>query len=1009
MVAVGGNNSELAISLSGTGSKLRLTIRDNSGLGYTTDTINIITLGKWHHAAGIFFSDTDRTVILDGSLANKGVGTTSAPVSGMNTTRLGSNGRFPGNYWDGLLFWGFIWEVALSEQQVVRLAQGTRPWEIEPQGIVFGPNSFTLYDTYSRSRLTSTGTTLDVPAPVRRFLPTKRYFIASSTTPSLIQPLSVVGSISPSQAAVQGIFSPFGVATNIDSVWSSNVATIKPTLVGLSLGVIKPGSLDSLEVFIKHVDFEIPNWKEFFQGPQNNYLSFRPARFRPSEYRPAKFRPAQGSPSAFLSQSSEAAFPDRPVSGGMGMTISMVSGTDGTYLEYSSSDEIYLLHTRFVLGHGTSSGGNLNLLKGLNETGNETFRVTYHCTTRTLVVNLPNNLSLSTMLNSQFPWHCIELKVDVLSGQADLWINGISRSTVVGPLGTLGTKRLWMGGISKDVETTGNLYLDEWIISNEYIGPVITKPVSDYADDPARWLVVYNTADTSSVTWAEYYRSSRRIPFANLAGFNLNTTEIVNESEYLFFRDVLIDYLKRNRLNEQILGLLLGYRVPAYVDLGGNGVLDSIPALLFDLGVQPKANPLAGNHLPERPKTSNLQGLRLTARIDAAELSGAQVLSTRADSLLANGIGNGDSARIMLDPYTTVGSSSIPVTNSMVEWANGIDRMRTRLPLELSSPTDPDEDVEFTTLFNDGFFWGWSSATPTLGFFGLPAGHRIFCFQLNTAQATCPTLRSLVASNWVETAIDSGYAAAAGSSRSYSISAIPYIRPFFEALRLGWTLAEAWFVSIPLPGEGLFLVGDPLLTVSFPKAGWDLYGPLESLERLIPESPDISLKEVDRSVALPSSLRPNDNQSSLYLIRHIDERGQTEAGSKVISTVNNNGTADHPPLMPCWPDNDTWPLLVEDGLVKPFILWDQSIHNCHISILELLGMTDDGNTEVLAIVDIQPLERFFQVNIPIPSANTCYWWRMSNSNGVNIETTRSQIIYRPQESLIVLQFVGVKP
>ena len=83
----------------------------------------------------------------------------------------------------------------------------------------------------------------------------------------------------------------------------------------------------------------------------------------------------------------------------------------------------------------------------------------------------------------------------------------------------------------------------------------------------------------------------------------------------------------------------------------------------------------------------------------------------------------------------------------------------------------------------------------------------MFCLQLDPGSVTGGTVRSGLESNWVEAAVGAGYVCAAGSSRVYSTGAVPYVRAFFEGLRRGWTLGEAWFVANPILGEGLFLLG----------------------------------------------------------------------------------------------------------------------------------------------------------------------------------------------------------
>ncbi len=96
-----------------------------------------------------------------------------------------------------------------------------------------------------------------------------------------------------------------------------------------------------------------------------------------------------------------------------------------------------------------------------------------------------------------------------------------------------------------------------------------------------------------------------------------------------------------------------------------------------------------------------------------------------------------------------------------------------------------------------------------------------------------------------------------GNMGQYNLSASPYARPFFDALRQGWTLAEAWFVALPLVRNTLFLTGDPLMTVAIPREGWDIWGPVELLEHLDAQTPSLALRESQRSASLPVALQPS--------------------------------------------------------------------------------------------------------------------------------------------------------
>ncbi|MEE9212269.1 MAG: hypothetical protein V3U29_06410 [Phycisphaeraceae bacterium] len=415
------------------------------------------------------------------------------------------------------------------------------------------------------------------------------------------------------------------------------------------------------------------------------------------------------------------------------------------------------------------------------------------------------------------------------------------------------------------------------------------------------------------------------------------------------------------------------------------------------------SNPLALDGTPTRPTKALLNNLRLTARIDAPDLITANSIVDRATSLINTGLGNGANAMIWLDPYTTPGPLTDPLIESMAGWAQSIDRMRTRLPIQLSADTDPQQEVQFNEIQSDGFFWGWSAVTPSAGFFASPAGARVFCFQLHTSAATAPTLRDAQPTNWVDTAIAAGYASAAGSSNSYTLSAVPYVRPFFEALRQAWTLAEAWLVALPALREPLFLAGDPLMTVAMPRSGWDIFGPIDRLELLDPSTASLALRESELNATLPTTLQPSTDQDSLYLIRHLDPLGRSEAGARVIRAIAVGSIAAIPPSPPIWPDIENWGVLIEAGLVVVTIAWDRPTRASRVASLALEGQIDGGTEQTLTTFTPDPNAHLVQVQQLLPAVSARFRWRITTDENATMETPWSATIRPVAEPSIPLQ------
>ncbi len=398
---------------------------------------------------------------------------------------------------------------------------------------------------------------------------------------------------------------------------------------------------------------------------------------------------------------------------------------------------------------------------------------------------------------------------------------------------------------------------------------------------------------------------------------------------------------------------------------------------------------------------SDLLGDRLTARLDGPDLDAVRALTERATNLIDQGLGDGSSATLWLDPFAGDGAQVQPHVDRMIQWSQHVDRMRTRLPLQLSGDVDdPYVDVDFVAVQDDGFVWTWSesySPAPSASFFATPAGKRVVCVQLHLNNATAISVRSASAGNWIECALDAGYAAGIASSRAYSDSAVPYARPFFEALRQGWTLAEAWYLALPYLREGLYLVGDPLLHVALPQRGWDVFGPLGRLESLAADAPSYALREGTRELSLPASLQPGGGEVGTYVMRHVDAEGRREASLASIRVMNSGGAAVMLPLAPVWPGHAVWPVHVEDAQLVLTVLWDRPLSTCRVETIELLGEVDGAAEMVLAEPAFDPRGSQVQVVLALPTEQGRYRWRIISADGVAVETAWSREV-RPQSA-----------
>lgn len=101
------------------------------------DSTSGYTASKWHHACGVIKAENDKKVYLDGG--NSGTDTTAHGTSGtIDMVNIGvwyQNGGL-NNPSDGRIAEAAIYNAALTENEVARLAQGYSPLLIRPDALV---------------------------------------------------------------------------------------------------------------------------------------------------------------------------------------------------------------------------------------------------------------------------------------------------------------------------------------------------------------------------------------------------------------------------------------------------------------------------------------------------------------------------------------------------------------------------------------------------------------------------------------------------------------------------------------------------------------------------------------------------------------------------------------------------------------------------------------------------------------------------------------------------------
>ncbi len=135
----------------------------SSSSGFSTNT--------WHHACGVFTSNTSRAIYLDGG--NKGTDATDITPAGLDRFGIGVLVRqnlF--GYFSGMIAEAAIWNAALTDAEAASLAAGFSPKLIRPQSLVaYWPLVRGLNDPVGGYNLTATGTV--VAAHTRIILPSR--------------------------------------------------------------------------------------------------------------------------------------------------------------------------------------------------------------------------------------------------------------------------------------------------------------------------------------------------------------------------------------------------------------------------------------------------------------------------------------------------------------------------------------------------------------------------------------------------------------------------------------------------------------------------------------------------------------------------------------------------------------------------------------------------------------------------------------------------------------------
>ncbi|QDP48630.1 MAG: putative concanavalin A-like lectin/glucanases superfamily protein [Prokaryotic dsDNA virus sp.] len=134
LIAIG--KSGVANHFIGLSLKTDATVRalSRAAGGAKDSGVGSYTAGNWHHAAGVWASDSSRIAYLDGTAGTEE--TTARQPSGINRLVIGEWAGNQGRPLDGFIAEVAIWNVALTASEIAILADGFTANQVRPHSLI---------------------------------------------------------------------------------------------------------------------------------------------------------------------------------------------------------------------------------------------------------------------------------------------------------------------------------------------------------------------------------------------------------------------------------------------------------------------------------------------------------------------------------------------------------------------------------------------------------------------------------------------------------------------------------------------------------------------------------------------------------------------------------------------------------------------------------------------------------------------------------------------------------